>query len=100
MKQEIEQQKPTSEEWNTMMNCIKHYLGKPVVISMIFGEHMIDHFTNCMPPILWSDNHVLCSEPYDEDEQGSERYIGFYKKDNIYYGIITTIVNFNQLIKS
>lgn len=89
--------KPNSEEWQLMMNCIKHEIGKPVIIPERFAEYMIDYFTNCLPPIVWGNDYVLCSEPYDEDNEGVERYIGFYKKDEIYYGVITTVVKFNSL---
>lgn len=89
--------KPNSDEWLLMMNAIKHEVGKPVIIPERFSEYMIDHFTNCLPPIVWGKNHVLCSEPYDTDEEDKDRFIGFYKKGEIYYGVITTVVKFNSL---
>jgi hypothetical protein len=90
--------KPTSIEWNTMMKAMQHKQNVPVMIPERFGEYMIDHFTNCLPPIVWGKDHVLCSEPYDYDtEQNKDNFIGFYKKDEIYYGVITTIVKFNAL---
>lgn len=90
--------KPNSEEWNLMMKAIKQELGKPIMIPERFGKYMINEFTNCLPPIVWDNDYVLCSEPYDcEPETDKDRFIGFYKKDNIYYGIITTVVKFNQL---
>jgi len=97
MQSRIKQEKPTKEEWDLMMNAIKQQKEKPVVIPEQFAEYMIDHFTNCLPPIVWSDDYVLCSEPYDEDSEGKERYIGFYQSNHIYYGVITTIVKFNAL---
>jgi hypothetical protein len=91
--------KPNSEEWNTMMDCIKHEIGKPVMIPDRFAEYMIDHFTNCLPPIVWGNDYVLCSEPYDWDpETDKDRFIGFYKKKEIYYGVITTVVKFKSLL--
>ena len=93
-----EQRKPNSEEWKSIFNSIKKSIGSPVQIPEEFGEYMIEYFTNCLPPILWSTYYVLCSEPYDDDPAtGKERYTGFYKEDNYYFGIITTIAHFNSL---
>jgi len=89
--------KPNSEEWQLMMNAIKQQIGKPVIIPERFAEYMIDHFTNCLPPIVWGNDYVLCSEPYDTDNEGNERFIGFYCNYEIYFGVITTIVKFNLL---
>lgn len=91
-------QKPTSEEWQSMMDAIKLELGKPAKIPEQFGEYMIDHFTNCLPPIMWSRTAVLCSEPYSFDsETEQDTFIGFYKKPDAYYGVITTIDKFKKL---
>ena len=93
--------KPNSEEWNLMMNAIKQEIGKPVIIPERFAEYMIDHFTNCLPPILWGNDYVFCSEPYDWDPvTDKDRFVGFYRKDKIYYGIIATVLTFNALRKS
>lgn len=90
--------KPNSEEWKSMMDSIEENIGQPVVIPEQFGEYMIDNFTNCLPPIVWGNNYVLCSEPYDWDpETDRDRYIGFFKQDGIYHGVITTVVKFNSL---
>jgi hypothetical protein len=59
---------------------------------------MIEHFTNCLPPIQFGNDYVLCSEPYNTDpETQTERYIGFYQYKQIYYGVITTSKVFNSL---
>lgn len=89
--------KPSSEEWKQMMSSISNNIGTAVEIPTKFGNYMIDHFTNCLPPIVWSDYHVLCSEPYSTDAVGNETYIGFFKKIDTYYGIICTITQFNSL---
>lgn len=97
MDNKIEQKKPNSEEWGLIMNAIKQQIGKPVIIPECFAEYMIDHFTNCLPPITWGNDFVLCSEPYDSDNEDKNRYIGFYRKGYIYYGIITTVSHFRNL---
>lgn len=89
--------KPNSDEWKLMMNAVKQQRPNPVIIPERFAEYMIDHFTNCLPPIIWGKDYVLCSEPYDHNSKGEERFIGFYKKVHIYYGIITTVSNFKLL---
>lgn len=89
--------KPNSEEWNLMLNPMKIKQNEPVMIPERFAEHMIDRFTNMLPPIVWGKDYVLCSEPYDSDSEDNETFIGFYKKDEIYYGVITTITKFNSL---
>lgn len=93
-----EQRKPNSEEWKLMMNEIKQQISKPVIIPECFADYMIEYFTDCLTPIVWGEDYVLCSEPYDDDPlTGKERYIGFYKEKESYFGIITTIVHFNSL---
>ena len=90
--------KPNSDEWNLMLNPIKNKQHVPIIIPERFGEYMIEHFTNCLLPIVWGKDYVLCSEPYDYDEeQNRDTFIGFYKKNEIYYGIITTVFKFNAL---
>jgi len=90
--------KPNKGEWDLMLNPMKQYVGTPIIIPERFGEYMIDNFTNCLPPIVWGNDYVLCSEPYDWDPQtDKDRFIGFYRKDEIYYGVIATIVKFNSL---
>lgn len=90
--------KPNTDEWNLMMNAAKQYIGTPVIIPGRFAEYMIDHFTNCLPPIVWGSDYVLCSEPYDwEPETDSDRYIGFFTQDNIPYAVITTVEKFKSL---
>jgi hypothetical protein len=92
--------KPNTEQWNDIMNPIKKEIGIAFQIPERFGEYMIDHFTNCLPPIIWGANYVLCSEPYDWDPKtDKDRFIGFYKKQESYYGVITTISNFKVLAK-
>ena len=94
----IEQRKPNSEEWKSIFNSIKKSIGSTFQIPEEFAEYMIEYFTNCLPPIVWGEHYVLCSEPYDDDPlTGKERYIGFYKEKESYFGIITTIVHFNSL---
>jgi hypothetical protein len=89
---------PTDEEWNIMMASIKNQIGKPVIIPERYVNHMIEHFTNCLPPIQFGNDYVLCSEPYNTDpETQTERYIGFYQYKQIYYGVITTSKVFNSL---
>lgn len=93
----MENQKPTSEEWKQMMDAIKAEEGTPVIIPEQFGEYMIDEFTNSLPPILYSRTAVLCSEPYSFEADGKSTFIGFYKKIDTYYGVITTIEKFKKL---
>jgi hypothetical protein len=91
-------EKPTSEEWKAIMDYIQENIPYPVLIPEHLGEYMIDHFTNCLPPLLWNSHAVLCSEPYDHDgARGFARYIGFYKNKEGYHGVITTIDEFKKL---
>lgn len=92
----MENQKPTAQEWEFMMDDIKKEIETPAIIPTRFGEYMIDHFTNCLPPILWSRTAVLCSEPYSHNTIGEATYIGFYKIDDVYFGVITTIEKFKK----
>lgn len=89
-------EKPTTEEWNDIMNAIQTNIGVAVEIPEQFGEHMIDHFTNCLPPIYWDSRSVLCSEPYSHNSDGEPTYIGFYKKIDTYYGVICTAPQFKR----
>lgn len=93
--------KPSSEDWKTMINAMKYQANRsnpvPVVIPERFAEYMIDHFTNCLPPITSGRDFVLCSDPYDFDsETATDTYIGFYTKQHICYGVITTFVKFKK----
>ena len=88
--------KPTPEEWQKVMNAIKENYNTPVEVEN--GSYYIDYFTNYLPPIVWSSKFVLCSEPYDHNNEGKGLYTGFYFKNNKYFGIITTVQNFKTLI--
>lgn len=92
----MKNQEPTAEEWQSMMDAIKKEIGVAVEIPKQFGEYMIDHFTNCLPPIYWDSRSVLCSEPYSHDSNGQATYIGFYKKFDTYYGVICTPEQFKR----
>lgn len=89
-------EKPNSEQWKALMN----YLGDNQSIPQPteFGEYFVDYFTDCLPPILWGRTYVLCSEPYSHTSEGKGTYIGFYKKGEQYYGVITTVVEFKKLL--
>jgi len=56
--------KPTSEQWEQIMDSIKEKENQQVEIPNEFGEYMCDYFTNVLPPITWGRTYVLCSEPY------------------------------------
>jgi hypothetical protein len=88
--------KITSEQWKETMNSICNNKGKPQVVPIEQIPFWIYHFTNCLPPIVWGKEYVLCSEPYSYDpKEDKDTYIGFFIKNKIGYGVIATIPQFN-----
>ena len=90
--------KPTSKEWNDIMNSIENNQGTPQLIRKELGGYMVDYFTNVLPPLHWSESFVLSSEPYSTDSNGRNTYIGFFLKENKYYGVICSKLDFLQMI--
>ena len=91
--------KPTSEEWNEIMNSIKNNQGEPQLIKKELVGYMIDYFTNVLPPLHCGESFVLSSEPYSTDRIGRNTYIGFYLfRNGNYYGVICSKLDFLQMI--
>ena len=80
------------------MKSISDNQGEPQQIPSEFGDYMIEYFTEVLPPITWSVNYVLSSEPYSSYKEGRNTYIGFYKKHDKYYGVICSRIRFNELL--
>lgn len=93
----MENSKPTQEEWKKVMNDLKNNYGKPQEIE-VHGLYYLEHFTNCLPPIIWGDKMVLCSEPYDHNNEGKGLYTGIFSNAGKWFGIITTLNHFKTLI--
>ena len=94
----IVENKPTSEQWNFLMNSIQKNYHKPIEVPKEHIEYYIDYLTNVLPPIIWGSKYVLCSEPYDIDlKTDKDMYTGFFIKNDIGYAVITTVLNFNLL---
>jgi len=89
--------KPTPEEWENIMTAIKNSYNTPVEIETK-GAYYLEYFTECLPPLIFSNRFVLCSEPYDHTNEGKGLFTGIYLKDNKYFAIITTKDNFKNLI--
>jgi hypothetical protein len=90
--------KPTSEQWNAIMDSIKNNQGKPQLVPKELGGYMIDYFINVLPPLHWCQSFVLTSEPYSTDSNGRDTYISFFLKENNYYGVICSKLDFLQMI--
>jgi hypothetical protein len=88
--------KPTNEEWKQLFHQLENNQG--ISYPTEHGEYFVDHFIDCLPPIIWGTTYVLCSEPYSHTFEGKGTYIGFYKKNDQYYGVITTIEEFKKLL--
>ena len=91
--------KPTENQWKNIINLMEKNLHKSIYIGDEFGKYYYEHFLNCLPPITYSSDFVLCSEPYSNSSDG-EIYIGIYKNNNTWFGIATTVNNFNEILKS
>jgi hypothetical protein len=89
--------KPTTEEFQETINLIEKNQGTPQEIKTK-GSYYLDYFTECLPPIIWSNKMVLCSEPYDHNNEGKGLYMGIFKKQNNFFGVITTVKHFKTLI--
>ena len=95
--QDEEPGKPTTEEWNAIFDLMENNEEQPQEVQTK-GEYYIQYFTDCLPPIFWTDKAVLCSEPYSHNNSGQALYTGFYLKKGKYYGVITTPKHFKTLI--
>jgi len=91
------QEKPTATQWESIFNSMGDNYHKPQEIKFNFSTYFIDHFTNCLPPILYKSTAVLCSEAYDHTDEGKGIYTGFYIKNSKFYGVITTVQQFKKL---
>ena len=95
IKQRPKKEKMSEEEhdkkWRECMHDIKKMEGSEVVLPhQEMGPILLEHFTNCLPPIFNKKNSVMCSEPYGSDDAGRDIYFGIYLKKDIWYGIVTT----------
>lgn len=95
-----EPNKPTHEEWRAVMNSMSSNTDQPQEIKTEHGEHYYYHFLECLPPIMFGRTYTLCSEPYGGNKDGETTYIGIYQKAGKYYGVITSINKFKNLLKS
>lgn len=93
-----EPNKPTTEEWNAVMSSLKDNMSQPQEIT-VKGEYYIDYFIEVLPPIMWSKDYVLSSEPYSHTNAGKATYIGFFKKNDKFFGVIATKDLFTTLLK-
>ena len=94
------QNKPTSEEWINVINAMESQSNTPIEIKEEFSNYFFEHFLNCLPPLMYSNTYVLCSEPYSIDEFGRNTYSGIYKKNGITYGITTSKSEFIKKLTS
>jgi hypothetical protein len=92
-----EPNKPTPEQWSAVMEAVKKQYGTVHEIEEK-GEYYLDYFTECLPPILFSHNYTLCSEPHSHNNQGKALYFGVIKKNNRFFAVITTVEHFKTLI--
>lgn len=92
------QTKPTAKQWQDIFNNMQTSYHKPQEINLNFSEYFLDHFTNCLPPLLYNKNSVLCSEAYDHTNEGKGIYTGFFIKASKFYGVITTVQQFKKLV--
>lgn len=90
--------KPTAKEWQQVMDLAKKEIGMPQEININHLEYYVDYFTNVSQPIVWGANYVLASEPYTHDSHDRPLSIGFYKKKDRAYTVITREILFNNLI--
>jgi hypothetical protein len=95
--QDEEPGKPSPEEWKAIFTLMQDNETQPQEVTTK-GPYYIDYFTDCLPPIFWTQDSVLCSEPYSHNASGAALYTGFYLKDQKYYGVITTKQHFKTLI--
>jgi hypothetical protein len=94
-----EPNKPTSEEWKAVMKSMSSNTDKPQEIKAEHGEYYYYHFLECLPPIMYGRTYTLCSEPYGGNSDGETTYIGIYQKNDKYFGVITSINKFKNLLK-
>lgn len=90
---------PTEQEWNEVINSSTEKFGTIIlIVNPRHGRYYLEHFINCLPPITFSNTHVLCSEAIYHDENGKGFYQGIFKKNGNWYAVKATRSQFVKLI--